>query len=180
MASSCSRRSWSTSLTSCAMRSSSFARMRARISGSRSVTLAENSSKPAQALFQCILQPASLAVAGAAQIRQSLAEQTLRSSDHRRGVARAVADDPGPAEQVQHVDSRRCACLRGNLLRPERETGQQFGIDFERGREPRWAEKCSEHSTLPRRQRPRSRLENPLRRNGIPPANDSQAREIGD
>ena len=97
------------------------------------MTRAGEFQQPGAALLQRVAQASTLAIAGAGQVRQGFREQTLRGGDHGRGVARAVADDPGPTQQIEYIDSRRRACLRCNLLRPRGETGEQFGIDFERG-----------------------------------------------
>ena len=70
-----------------------------------------------------------------ARVRQGFGEQAVRGGDHGRGIARAVADDAGPAQQVEDIDARRGAGLCRDLLRPRGEAGQQFGIDFERGRD---------------------------------------------
>ncbi len=84
------------------MRSSSFARMRARTSGRRSVTRAANSINPAQRCSSASRRrPPSLS-RKARQLRQRLAEQLVGGGDHgrlvaglRRGSRRASAAGPG-------------------------------------------------------------------------------------
>ena len=100
------------------MRSSSLARMRARTSGNRSRTRAGEFQQPGAALLQRVAQARALAVAGARQVGQRLARAGCARRRSGRGVARAVADHARPAQQIQHIDSRGHACLRGNLLRP--------------------------------------------------------------
>ena len=63
----------------------------------------------------------------------------MRGSDHRRGIAAVVAHHARPAQQIHDIDAGRVARLGRDLLRPQRQRGQQFRIDLERAREHRGA-----------------------------------------
>jgi len=150
------------------MRSSSFVRMRARTSGSRSVTRAANSISPSHRCSRASRRrPPSLS-RNRARSASASASSAMRGGDHRCMVARPVSNHSGPAQQLQGVDAGRGSGLHGNLLNPLRETAKQVASTSSAPANAA-GRKCREHSTLPRRTAPAMAWRN----SASPPRNSS-------
>ena len=91
--------------------------MRARTSGSRSATRAENSISPSQRCSKASRRRAPSLSRERGELVQGFVQQRARGREQRRHVARRIANHAGPAQQFEHDDARRGACLSSHLPR---------------------------------------------------------------